>query len=277
MSEAKIIAVTNRKGGVGKSTITVHIAAGLALCGKRVAIVDTDSQGHSGLMLNMPEENGLHAALIEKKPLAEVVRLVDPVQYAPPIWAPLQIGALYLLPSSSMTYKVPFELREHEQFLFLETLENMIDEFSLDAVLIDTNPTLSLFDGAVYMAADAYIYVTECERMSIDGIQDAITQMQRLSKQRLRFLNRQSQILGVVPNKMRPSTTVHRMNIAAIAEGLPGMVWQPITLRTAWVEAANMQETIYRYAPHGQEARDAWNIVTRTMEALQWQTITKTA
>lgn len=272
MAEVKIIAVTNRKGGVGKSTMTVHIAAGLALTGKRVAIVDTDSQGHSGLMLNMPEENGLHAALIEKRPLADVVRLVPPVQYAPPLWTPLAMGELFLLPSSSMTYKVPFELREHEQFLFLETLEDMAAQFQLDAILIDTNPTLSLFDGAVYMAADHYIYVTECERMSMDGIQEAIVQMQRLSRQRLRYLNRQSSILGVIPNKMRPSTTVHRMNIGAIAAALPGLVWQPITLRTAWVEAANMQETIFRYAPQGQESRDAWNMVNRTLEALQWQT-----
>lgn len=265
----KIVAVTNRKGGVGKSTMTTHIAAGLAAKGLNVAIVDTDSQGHASLMLGLPDENGLYAALIEKKPLDQVVRLVSPEAYMTPDNPPA--GNLYLLPSSDNTYKVPHELRQEETFLFLETLETMGEWLNLDVILIDTNPTLSLFDGAVYLAADGYIYVTECERLSVDGVQSAIDQMKRFSKQRLKYLNRDSRILGIIPNKMRPKTMVHRANISAIADQYPGLVWPPVTLRTAWVEAANMQEMIYKYAPTGQEARDAWELVNRTMEGLTWR------
>lgn len=265
----KIIAVTNRKGGVGKSTMTTHIAAGLALAGLNVGIVDTDSQGHAGMMLGQPDENGLYAAMIEKKPLDEVVRLVQPERYIPDGHLN-QGGNLWLLPSSDRTYRIPYELQPEEHFLFLETLERFGDQSALDVILIDTNPTLSLFDGAVWLAADGYIYVTECERLSFDGIQSAITQMTRINQQRVTYMNRQSEILGIIPNKMRPKTSVHRMNITAIAEAYPGMVWSPVTLRTAWVEAANLQEMIYRYAPDGQECRDAYAIVTRTMEAIGW-------
>lgn len=266
----KIVAVTNRKGGVGKSTMTTHIAAGLAAKGLNVAIVDTDSQGHASLMLGLPDENGLYAALIEKKPLDQVVRLVSPDVYSTADY-PSQ-GNLYLLPSSDFTYKVPYELKQEETFLFLETLETMGEWLNLDAILIDTNPTLSLFDGSVYLAADGYIYVTECERLSIDGVQSAMQQMTGFSRQRRKYLNRDSRILGIVPNKMRPKTMVHRMNITAIADAFPGVVWPPVTLRTAWVESANLQEMIYKYAPTGQEARDAWQLVDRTMEGLKWQT-----
>jgi cellulose biosynthesis protein BcsQ len=152
--------------------------------------------------------------------------------------------------------------------MFLDTLEQFGAWGKLDVILIDTNPTLSLFDGAVWLAADGYIYVTECERLSIDGIQVAIEQMTRVKLTREKYMHRTSSVLGIIPNKMRPSTTVHRLNIAAIANAYPGLVWSPVTLRTAWVEAANLQEMIYRYAPEGQEARDAYAICTRTMEVL---------
>jgi len=270
----KIIAVTNRKGGVGKSTMTTHIAAGLAHAGFNVGIVDTDSQGHAGLMLGQADENGLYAALIEKKPLDQVARLISPERYIQEGHVSTG-GNLWLLPSSDRTYRIPYELQQDENFLFLETLEAFGEQAKLDVILIDTNPTLSLFDGAVWLAADAYIYVTECERLSIDGIQGAIEQMRRINRQREKYLSRTSEILGIIPNKMRPSTTVHRMNISAIAEAYPGLVWSPVTLRTAWVEAANLQEMIYRYAPTGQEARDAWAIVNKTVEAIGWP-VTKT-
>lgn len=264
----KIVAVTNRKGGVGKSTMSTHIAAGLAAAGLKVGLIDTDSQGHAGLMLGMPDENGLYSALIEKKPLHEVVRAVPIGSYMPPDTE--SQGGLYLLPSSDRTYKIPFELGQEENFLFLETLEAMGEWLNLDVIFIDTNPTMNLFDGSIYLAADAYIYVTECERLSLDGVQSAITQMTRFGKQREKYLGRRSEILGIIPNKFRANTQVHRMNISSVANALPGKVWQPVTLRTAWVEAANLQEMIYHYAPNGQESRDAWQVVRKTMEALGW-------
>lgn len=266
--KCKIVAVTNRKGGVGKSTMSTHIAAGLAALGLKVGLVDTDSQGHAGLMLGMEDENGLYNLLINKQPLENVVR---PVPFDRFMTEDMQsAGGLYLVPSSDLTYKVPFELGQDETFLFLDALEQMGEQFDLDVILIDTNPTLSLFDGAVYLAADAYIYVTECERLSLDGVQSAIQQMQRFSKQREKYLHRRSEILGVIPNKFRANTHVHRMNISAVAKALPDKVWSPVTLRTAWVESANLQEMIYKYAPSGQEARDAWAIVRKTGEALGW-------
>lgn len=267
----KVIAVMNRKGGVGKSTMTTHIAAGLALAGFRVAIVDTDSQGHAGQMFELPDENGLYDALIVKKPLKEIVRLVPTNKYMPD--GQVYLGNdLFVLPSSDLTYRIPYELKQHETFLFLEKLEELGALHNLDVILIDTNPTLSLFDGAVYLAADAYIYVTECERLSMDGVQTAIDQMSRAKQQREKYLHRESRILGIIPNKMRANTYIHRTNISIIADAFPDLVWPPVILRTAWVEAANVQEMIYRFAPNGQECRDAYAITTKVMEALQWQT-----
>ncbi len=267
----KIIAVTNRKGGVGKSTISTHLAAGLAARGWNVAIVDTDSQGHASLMLGMPEENGLFGLMIDKLPFQDVLRLVPPEHYSTSDHP--SHGNLYLLPSSDRTYQIPYMLKPDESFLFLQLMEDMADEYNLDTIVIDTNPTMSLFDGAIYLAADGYVYVTECERLSFDGIAKAIDQMDRFGAQRRQYLGRESRIVGILPNKMRPDTRNHRHNIRKLSEAFPGLVWKPITLRTIWTEATNAEELVYTYAPTGQEARDAWGLTDRTMQAIQqWLT-----
>jgi chromosome partitioning protein len=266
-----IIAVTNRKGGVGKSTMAAHLAAGLATQGFNVAEVDTDSQGHAALMLGMADENGLYKAMIEKVPFEEVVRLVPPEQYSTPD-RPSK-GNLYLLPSSDRTYQIPSKLEPDETFLFLQLMDDMKARYSLDVIVIDTNPTLSMFDGAVWLAVDGYLYVTECSRMSFDGVQEALTQFQRFGKQRERYLGRESHVIGILPNKFRANTRLHRHNIAQLVEAFGhDFVWPPVTLRTAWEEAVNAQELVYTYVPTGQEASDAWAVVDRTLEAVKpWQ------
>lgn len=259
-----VMAVTNRKGGVGKSTIATHLAAGLATLGHRVCIVDTDSQGHASLMLGMPDENGLYNVMIDKQPLDQAVRLVPPENYSTPD-QPSQ-GELFLLPSSDRTFQIPERLEPDEAFLFLGIMDQLGEWLGLDYIVIDTNPTLSLLDGAIWMAVDGYLYVTECSRLSFDGVQKALEQLQRFGAQRKKYLHRESRVIGIVPNKMRPDTNLHRYNISKLAEYYPGMVWPPLRMRIAWEEATNNQELIYTYAPTGDEASSAWEIVQRTVK-----------
>lgn len=268
----KIIAVTNRKGGVGKSTISIHVAAGLAAQGWNVGLVDTDSQGHAGLMLGMPEEDGLYQALIKKVPLVDVVREVPAERYTTPDQPAL--GKLYLLPSSENTHQIPSELKAHESLLLLQKLEELAVLKALDVVIMDTNPTLNLLDGAVYLAADGYIYVTECEQLSYDGIYKALEQMREGSIMRQQFLNRDTRVIGIIPNKMFASTVIHRHNLEELVKQFPGFVWNPIRRGTVWVEAAQFHEPVYIYAPGGNEAKEAWRIVERVKEAInQWDEI----
>jgi len=269
----KVITVTNRKGGVGKTTMAVHIAAGLAIRGKRVGLVDTDSQGHAGLMLGMNEENGLFDVMIGGRPVEETIRCVPPERYSPADRPPL--GALWLLPSSDNTYKIPYELDPGAAFAFLDVVNAFVDAQALDVVIVDTNPTMSLFDGSVYMATDGFIYVTECERLSFDGVAKAIAQMLRLGKSREKYLNRSCELVGIIPNKLKAGTVLHRHNIAHLKQSFGDVVWTPVTHRIAWAEATNLGETVYTYAPDGQEAMDAWYLVGQTERTLAaWQTKT---
>jgi cellulose biosynthesis protein BcsQ len=218
------------------------------------------------MMLDLPEIDGLFAALIDRKPLDECVLLVDSTRYSTP--AQQAKGELYLLPSGQHTYKIPRLLPAEESFLFLQRLEEMIDKYSLDAVIIDTPPTMSDFDGPIFLAADAYVYMTQCEKMSLQGVMVAIEQMQRVAETRQRYLSRESKILGILPNLMRPNTLVHKNNVEALRERYAGLVWEPVIQRTMWVEANNANQPIFTYLPNGREAADAWTIVHRVEEGI---------
>lgn len=262
----KVIAVTNRKGGVGKSTTATHIAAGLAARGYNVGLVDTDSQGHAALMMGMPEGDGLFRLLIEKAGLEDVVKVVPKENYST-LDNPAK-GNLYIVPSAERTYQIPHMLKPDETFLFLDKLEELGNAASLDVIVIDTNPTMSMFDGSVYLAADGFIYVTECERLSLDGVRTAFEQMTRFGEQRKKFLRRDTQVLGIVPNKYRPKIVIHQENVAQLREAFGDLVWPEIELRVPWTEASNFNRPVFVYQPTGEATRAAWELVSRTEKAL---------
>lgn len=255
----KIICVTNRKGGVGKTTMTVHIAAGLAMKGYRVGIVDLDSQGHIATALSHDKADNLFAALIDRKPLSEVVTRIDPDAYAPTQES--AHGELYTIFSDKMTFRIPYMLEDDSAFVLLEMFEAFADYARLDYVFVDTQPTMSLLDTALFAAADGYIFVTECEALSFDGIREIQGQVKRFAKQREKFLQRETRLLGIIPNRMRADTILHRTNISSLAQAFPDLVFSPVILRIAWAEAFNLHQLIYSYAPDGKESADAWNIV----------------
>ena len=77
----KIITLLNEKGGVGKTTLATHIAAGLAFRGFRVVLVDADPQGHATVALGLPKEPGLYDLLVRDAPFKSVLRFIPAQVY----------------------------------------------------------------------------------------------------------------------------------------------------------------------------------------------------
>ncbi|HEX2619384.1 MAG TPA: ParA family protein, partial [Phototrophicaceae bacterium] len=153
------IVVTNRKGGVGKTTITVHAAVGLNLRGYRVGIVDTDPQGHIALVLGLEKEDGLYRIMLDKSArLSDVLRVADPIRYAPTGYPVDPENPLYVLPSNIGTAIIPYEQRS--PLRFKKVLDDMYRLLKLDYVFVDTGPSSNMFDGSVNVAADGFIYAT---------------------------------------------------------------------------------------------------------------------
>lgn len=255
----KTIAIRNNKGGVGKSTMTAHLAAGLAIHGKRVGIVDTDSQGHSSFIMGVEATNALYDVIINKARLEDVVYQFPQNWYSVPDYP--SKGELFLLPGSHKTYKIDSDLRGNAAFAFLNTVELFGDAYALDYVLVDTSPSFGSFDAQVHMATDAYIYVTEVNQLSFHGVQSIIQDTEIFIQERKKYLNRDGAVLGIIPNKLRVKAKLHRNNLSALVDSFPGLIWSPVTLRVIWEEAAQEQQLLYTYAPSGTEARDAWQLV----------------
>jgi cellulose biosynthesis protein BcsQ len=135
-------------------------------------------------------------------------------------------------------------------------------------IVIDTAPTYSMLDATVYLAADYFLFVTECERLSMDGVREGIASVQRYADRRSRAGQNPSAIMGIVPNKMRAGINNHRANIALLAEEFGPLVWSPISQRAKWAEASNFGQLIYRYAPNSVECGEAKALVQRVGEAI---------
>ena len=265
------IAVTNRKGGVGKSTHALHLASGLATVGYRVLLVDTDSQGHMALSFGLPQEDGLFNVLVNPKeyPIEKSVREVSSESYS--VSDQPSKGALFLLPSHNNTYRIPTELGEFSTFKFLHLLDTIKEKYQLHFVVIDTSPTLNTFDGQIYLAADAFLYVTEAEKLSRHGVEEAISQMLSIVDDRRQYLNRDTTILGIIPNKVR-NTDAHQINLEMLLETYGKLIWDPVYLRTTWSEASLMDQPLFTYAPTSKATDEAWRVVAQAVEAIRlWQ------
>lgn len=269
------ITVTNRKGGVGKTTVAVHLAAALATLGYRVGLIDTDSQGHCSVLLNMHPENDLYDVLINNVSLNERVVVIPERDYSTESYP--STGKLFLLKGHDATYKIPREMEDTDIFNFLDMVTRFKEAAQLDLVIIDTSPTLSQFDGAVYLATDAFLYVTEPEMLSISGLIDAIKNMQSFAKMRKRYVHKETRILGIIPNRVRPNTLVSQNSIGALEQEFGifdegGLMLPYVRLTTMWSQAANERMPMFVFEPDSAAAGDMWTVVDKLRGRINtWQ------
>lgn len=263
----KVIAVTNRKGGVGKSTISVHLAAGLATLGYRVGLVDTDDQGHISYLLGVERSESLYELMVDKRPVSECSLLVPPENYSTPDRP--ATGELHLISSHQKTANIANSLEMGEIYTFMYAMDDFIAEYDLDVVFVDMSPATTNFTMNVYMGIDRFLFVTEPEALAFDGLQTAIQQMHRFRRNR-ENIQRSTDIIGIVPNKMRQQTIVHDENLANLAAAfnadVSGLVFNALSLRIAWAMAAQLQETMYTFKPSGLEAAQMWHLVNQVAE-----------
>lgn len=159
----RIIAVTNQKGGVGKTTTAINLAAALAEAGRRVLLVDIDPQGNASTGLGAePATRGLttYDLLIEDADLADVIR-------------PTSVANLSLCPATTDLSSADIELVSNEKrsFLLHDALRQpSIDDFAFDYVFIDCPPSLNLLTVNAMIAAHAVLIPLQAEFFALEGL-----------------------------------------------------------------------------------------------------------
>lgn len=272
VNKARTIVVTNRKGGVGKTTMTVHLASSLALLGYRVGIVDTDSQGHCALAFGMKKENGLFNLYSDDGIfVGDVARQVPMNTYVPeevPVDWQINPQPLYLIPGSKQTSAIP-AIDGYSPFRFNEIVQDFADDYQLQYVFVDTGPTYNPFDVAVNFTATDFLYVTEPSYASIDGITGALAELKKLNDTNRQYRNWNSEVMGVITNKAMLRTIAHRDQTGTIATHLKNLVWSPVPHGIVWQEAFNVGMSIFAYAPLASETARAWALATKFIQVVQ--------
>ena len=156
---AKIIAVTNQKGGVGKTTTAVNLSALVAEAGKRVLIVDIDPQGNatSGLGKSDTDASTVYEVLLGDAPAAQAVTDTG-------------FGALKLMPTAIELAGAEIELVgvENREGLLKRALDTIRDDY--DFIFIDCPPSLSLLTLNALTAADSVLIPIQCEYYALEGV-----------------------------------------------------------------------------------------------------------
>lgn len=159
----RIIAIANQKGGVGKTTTTINLAAALVEQGKRVLIVDLDPQGNASTGLGIGIEARKFSAydlILEEAPLTTVIQQSG-------------IRNLWICPATSDLSSADMDLVSNEKrsFLLHDALRQIdIDAYSLDYVLIDCPPSLSQLTINAMVAAHSVLVPLQAEFFALEGL-----------------------------------------------------------------------------------------------------------
>ncbi|MBI4957478.1 MAG: ParA family protein [Myxococcales bacterium] len=246
----RCIAVFNHKGGTGKTTTSVNLAAGLADRGKRVLLVDTDSQGNVAVSLGASAERSLYHVLVMGLRPADAVQSVRP--------------NLDLLPSNETLAAAELYLagRQSRDRVLAQRLAPALTAY--DYVIVDCSPSLSLMNQNALCLAEGVLVPVACDYLSLVGVRQVLKTVKNVNA----LLHHRLSIWGVLPTFFDARANICVEALGTLRSHFGDRCLAPVRATTKLKEAPAQARSIFEHAPGTYGSEDYRALVERVLVGL---------
>ncbi len=242
------IAILNQKGGTGKTTTTVSVAAGLAEAGHRVLVIDVDSQGHVAVSLGCQGTRTIYHVVVEDLSLKDCVIPARP--------------NLDVLVGNETLASAEIVLARMNEGRDRALRDRLTDLDAYDFVLLDCGPSLSLLNMNALTFADHLIVPVSCDYLSLVGVKQVMKTLKNVNQVLMHPIG----ILGILPTFYDMRNNISDESVRTLKGYFHDKVLPPIRVNTKLKEAPSLQKTIFEFAPDSRGASDYQRVVDWLVE-----------
>ncbi|MCS6898744.1 MAG: AAA family ATPase [Polyangiaceae bacterium] len=239
----RMLAIFNHKGGTGKTTTSVSIAAGLALRGKKVLLVDTDAQGNVAVSLDVKAERNLYHVLVMGLSGKDAITNVRPNLDLIPSNETLAAAELYLAG------------RQNRDRVLATRLAGIIGHY--DHVIVDCSPSLSLLNQNALCLVDSILVPVACDYLSLVGMRQVIKTVKNVNQ----LLHHPVRIWGVLPTFYDSRAKICNEALDHLRQHFGPRCLKPVRQAIRIKEAPAKGQTIFEFAPGTAPVEDYLHVV----------------
>ncbi len=236
----RVITVSNQKGGVGKTTSTVNLAAALALLGARVLVIDLDPQGNASTALGVEhtaDTASVYDVLIEDLPLAEIIEPSpeNPNLLCAPSTIHLAGAEIELVDKESREYRLRAALQDY-----------LSGSEKIDFVLVDCPPSLGLLTINAFAAAHEVLIPIQCEYYALEGLSQLLGNIEMIQQ----HINADLRLSAILLTMYDARTRLAQQVADEVTEHFPDQTLKTLIPRSVRVsEAPSFGQTVIAYEP----------------------------